>query len=173
MKNEIDKKFGKLTVIAEGGRIGGQVLWVCKCDCGKEKTIRGASLRRGETQSCGCLAQGNHRLPYGESSKRLLFRSYQNCAKKRGYVWGLNESEFFTLTQKPCVYCGILPTQIYRASRESYGHFTYNGIDRVDNSKGYCPDNVVACCTICNVAKSNMSLDEFISWIRRVYAIVA
>lgn len=28
--------------------------WICRCDCGKEKSVLGYSLRRGTTTSCGC-----------------------------------------------------------------------------------------------------------------------
>lgn len=51
-----NKRFGKLIVINEiPERKGGQIYWHCKCDCGKEKDIRGADLKNGKTQSCGCL----------------------------------------------------------------------------------------------------------------------
>lgn len=40
----------------------------------------------------------------------------------------------------------------------------YNGIDRIDNAKGYTIENSVTCCKRCNFAKRNMSYDEFISW---------
>lgn len=46
----------------------------------------------------------------------------------------------------------------------------YNGIDRIDNQKGYSLDNVVACCRICNNAKSDMTVHEFHSWIMRIAA---
>lgn len=29
--------------------------WECRCECGREATLCGASLRKGRTQSCGCL----------------------------------------------------------------------------------------------------------------------
>lgn len=47
------------------------------------------------------------------------------------------------------------------------GHFYFNGIDRVDNFKGYTLENSVPCCTICNRAKSNMLYDDFMSYIQR------
>lgn len=29
--------------------------WVCKCDCGKTKAVKGVLLRNGTTSSCGCF----------------------------------------------------------------------------------------------------------------------
>ena len=51
----IGKRFGRLTVIEEYGRQDRQVMWKCKCDCGKETVARGYALRHGAIQSCGCL----------------------------------------------------------------------------------------------------------------------
>lgn len=53
-KHRIDmtgKKFGHLVVLRPGER---HLYWLCRCDCGKEKEIRGGNLRSGVTRSCGC-----------------------------------------------------------------------------------------------------------------------
>ena len=49
------QKFGRLTVIKRAENKGGKVYWLCKCECGNEKVIRGTSLKSGATMSCGCL----------------------------------------------------------------------------------------------------------------------
>lgn len=53
----IGKKFGLLTVIAkdENRTTKQNIYWICQCDCGNQKSIRGTSLRAGEVKSCGCL----------------------------------------------------------------------------------------------------------------------
>lgn len=53
----IGKKFGLLTVIAkdEEKTTKQNIYWICKCDCGNIKSVRGTSLRSGATHSCGCL----------------------------------------------------------------------------------------------------------------------
>lgn len=38
------------------------------------------------------------------------------------------------------------------------------GIDRLDNNKGYSPNNVVTCCFQCNRAKNNKDAKDFINW---------
>lgn len=62
--NLIGQKFGRLTVI-EKDKIkykDGSVHWICKCQCGKIKSINGASLRKGNTTSCGCGQPQNLKL---------------------------------------------------------------------------------------------------------------
>ena len=51
-----NKRFGRLTVVCFGYKNKTrESYWLCKCDCGNEKYIRGASLRGALTKSCGCL----------------------------------------------------------------------------------------------------------------------
>jgi hypothetical protein len=48
------KRFGRLVVLAlhaEKSRFG----WVCRCDCGGERIVRGSDLIRGMSKSCNCL----------------------------------------------------------------------------------------------------------------------
>lgn len=49
--------FGRLTVIGRSRRRGRarQILWLCRCACGKGRTVFGQNLVRGHTKSCGCL----------------------------------------------------------------------------------------------------------------------
>ena len=53
--NLLGKRFGRLVVISENGRSSsGDVIWRCKCDCGKYKDVTASSLKVGDTISCGC-----------------------------------------------------------------------------------------------------------------------
>jgi len=47
------RKFGKLTVIKKAKKRGPKLYWLCKCECGVEKEIRGSSLKAGDSTSCG------------------------------------------------------------------------------------------------------------------------
>lgn len=47
-------KLGKLTVLKEVGLSKRHTaMWLCLCECGREKVVEGNSLRRGNTTSCG------------------------------------------------------------------------------------------------------------------------
>ena len=65
------QKFGRLTVIkrAENTKLG-ESRWVCKCECGNEKIIRGRKLRTASTQSCGCIHKEYARRHIYEISKK-------------------------------------------------------------------------------------------------------
>lgn len=99
---------------------------------------------------------------------RQAIRKYQRDAEKRGHSFELTEKQFSELTQQDCYYCGAKPNNIVN-QKKSNGSYTYNGIDRVDNTKGYTIDNVVPCCKQCNQAKSNQTLQDFFNWGKRFY----
>lgn len=64
MINEVGNKYGKLTVIKKVPRPDGRpkgAYWLCQCECGNEKIARGADLRAGSVNSCGCL-YGKHSI---------------------------------------------------------------------------------------------------------------
>lgn len=52
--------FGRLTAIRPVGRkFGGNMYWLCRCECGEEIEVRGSHLVERRVQSCGCLARDN------------------------------------------------------------------------------------------------------------------
>lgn len=48
-------KFGRLTVNEFVEVRKSCAYWLCSCECGNEKVVRGDSLRLGYIKSCGCL----------------------------------------------------------------------------------------------------------------------
>ncbi len=78
----IGKRFGKLVVIARADDTytkANTVIdwWICKCDCGTEYKVRGASLRNGHTSSCGCyrlemLASETYQSRYEQAVATML-----------------------------------------------------------------------------------------------------
>jgi hypothetical protein len=164
-------KYGRLTAVSRGRtkqRIKGtEVYWKCVCDCGNEHEVSGRNLRSGESQSCGCIVRGPK--PTVQAAINELYSLYQTRARRKGYPFSLTKEQFKILIDGHCFYCGMSPYQICRRERTSTISYTYNGIDRVNNSSGYVADNVVSCCGICNKAKNTMSQDEFYAWIKRVH----
>jgi hypothetical protein len=50
----VGRRFGMLVVLSMVPTDKSPLWWVCRCDCGAEKAIEGAKLKKGYTVSCGC-----------------------------------------------------------------------------------------------------------------------
>jgi hypothetical protein len=169
------RKFGKITVLHEVARKKRHRVWLCRCDCGKEKSVLQDNLINKHAQSCGCLRnkmssirmtarhrEGLSRKP--NAARNDLLRTYMAGARKRGIAFSLSNAEFGTLIEGSCYYCGELPTTRVQEKNTILA----NGIDRKDSALGYIMDNCVSCCKICNLAKLTMAPEEFITHCRKV-----
>jgi hypothetical protein len=101
------------------------------------------------------------------SAFRQLFQKYKSGAKARDLSWELTEDQFRKLTSSSCFYTGREPTQVSKAlSGEVY---FYNGVDRLDSSKGYFWENCVPCCKEANIAKMGLSVTVFLELVSEIY----
>ncbi len=101
-----------------------------------------------------------NRLAFGEAATNFIYYSYQTRAKKYDLDFTLDRESFVRITQKSCWYCGVEPSN--RGHLVGYyGDFIYNGIDRINSSKGYVDGNIVPCCGKCNTMKTNMNVLTF------------
>lgn len=180
--NRIDltnKRFGKLKVLQFSHSNKNGAYWKCLCTCGNLKNILGTNLRKKLIKSCGCLRIEYARLGKGQSGFNRLLRSYKRDAKRRNLKFNLTIKKFKEITSKNCHYCTRPPlSETVALSRGSmveqakeHSKYFYNGIDRVDNKKGYTVSNSVPCCVICNRAKSSLTYKEFMEYINRIRGI--
>ena len=164
-------KYGDLVVIDFAGYLSrgkqNTAFWNCQCLCGNNKTIRADLLISKMLSSCGCK-RGKKSLEIGMSNMGNVWNSYLQSSRKRGLDFELKKEDAIILFKSNCFYCGCEPSQI-KKEFGCYGEFIYNGIDRVDNNKGYVLNNCVPCCKQCNQAKSTYSLTEFKEWICKLY----
>ena len=164
------QQYGLLTVIQFSGtqeRRGRMAtFWLCRCKCGREKTVAGANLASGATQSCG-----NHPkalvLPPGQSGRNAVLKTYKGHARRRGLAWELDDEDFDWLTSQDCFYCGAPPSNVHTL-QSGRNPFVYSGIDRMDNDLPYTPGNVCPACAQCNRAKMNMPYGEWLAWLARI-----
>lgn len=71
IKSMLGERFGRLVVVEFHSLVNGKgALWKCRCDCGNERVICGATLRCGHTTSCGCWKKDASRLPRNERRMR-------------------------------------------------------------------------------------------------------
>jgi len=181
-KDLTGKRFGNLLVLREVDPVvakSGALVhwWECMCDCGKPTTVRRNGLTSGGTKSCGCKQKESvrrmareRRLSPGRSQRNILLKSYKTAAANRELVWALTDEQFDALISGDCHYCDAepVPPRRRKVRTNLYGEFTYNGIDRLDNTLGYVVGNVVSCCIHCNKMKNNRTVQEFLQHIQLV-----
>jgi len=64
------------------------------------------------------------------------------------------DEQLVRLLKQDCAYCGAPAKPL-------------NGIDRINNALGYVDGNVTTACRTCNLAKREMTLEEFRAWVGR------
>lgn len=169
-KNHTNKRYGILIGIKYSKTKNHKKYWIFKCDCGNYMEAQPYSVISGNTKSCGCLTKKyqTKERAFGETSCKRTYNMYKQSAKKRNIVFNLTFEYFKKLSQLNCYYCDSRPSNITK-NYNNQGNYTYNGIDRVRNSIGYIITNCVTCCKKCNVAKNNMSLNEFLTLVIKIY----
>jgi len=154
--------------------------YIVKCICGKQSFASSSSLKKGETKSCGCRQKDflSEKILNSNylSIRNKIYDNYKRASKRRNYEFQLTFDSFSDLIMKNCFYCDSPPSMTYTYGKSTkiqppvdYNKFRYNGVDRVDNTKGYNITNCVSCCKICNNSKSILSKEEWFEWIQKVY----
>jgi hypothetical protein len=101
----------------------------------------------------------DHMRSWARSDINLHLSSMKHQARKKGYVWNIEDDTALSTMRSPCFYCGYIDetTKI-------------GGIDRMNNRVGYEKYNCVACCTTCNFMKTCLDANTFVERCRRVAA---
>lgn len=181
-KVKIGDRFNRLTVndcfLVKKENQKNKTHCSCICDCGNKIVTRADSLQRGRTQSCGCLHKEKTSIIFTRkenkgynSGSNTLYNNYRGSAKSRNLEFTLNRELFQYLTQQNCYYCDRPPSSLSRRRKKDKleDSYLYNGLDRINSHKGYIENNVVTCCQQCNLAKSDLTQEEFYVMIEKIY----
>lgn len=134
------QRFERLTVVKHAGQApAGAMLWLCLCDCGKEKIIYGSNLKIGHTKSCGCLS-------VEQTLKRLIKHSHcRNGKKTKTYrSWhsmvkrctNPNDKDYLSYGGRGIKVCKRWMK--FENFLEDIGEIPRgHQIDRIDNNQGY------------------------------------
>ena len=110
----------------------------------------------------------NQRISNDHSEVTAIILGYKRHAINRGFVWMLSREDVLNTIFKNCFYCESPPSNTKKTKNSIGSGLQYNGIDRVDSSIGYIKSNIVPCCKTCNIAKQNLSIDQFKMWAIRL-----
>lgn len=124
-----------LTLVQQNNRTA----WLCRCECGNELVVRTTYLTSGHTRSCGCLqveACTTHGMaPFRKRS--LGYRTWnamlQRCTNQNHAAYAAYGGAGIMVCDRWLSYENFLSDMGQRPAGAT--------IDRIDNAKGYSPDN--------------------------------
>ena len=147
VKNLTGQRFGRLVVIERSGSDKyRRAMWKCQCDCGEIRVEYSTNLLGGRVNSCGCLRaeKNRNRITHGKRKSRLY--CVWSDMKNRCYNPKIHNYHRYGGR-------GITICDEWRNDFQAFYEWAMaNGydenapymqctIDRIDNDKGYSPDN--------------------------------
>ena len=122
--------------------------YLCRCDCGKEKIVNINNIIKGVSKSCGCLisettSERNKTIKQKDKHKYKDYSLYRVWLGMRKRCYSSKEPAYKDYGGR-----GIFVCDEWRNDYNSFLNWSLiNGykkglsIDRIDNNKGYTPDN--------------------------------
>ena len=137
------KRFGRLVALGRMAQnnANNKVVWLCKCDCGRQTVVIGSRLLTGKTKSCGCLIREKtieRSTRHGFCHTRLygIWRNMTSrCGNPKNRDWDYYGGRGIKVCpdwHDPKAFCEWALANGYSEELT---------LDRIDNSAGYSPEN--------------------------------
>lgn len=129
-------RFGKLLCLSRAAPSNsGLTRWLCLCDCGIKTIVQQGDLRRGHTQSCGCLL---FKHGYGSTIEvNTTYTIWKNMLQRCLNIKDTNYYRYggrgITVDPKWKTFVNFLEDMGERPSNLT--------LERINNDKGYYKDN--------------------------------
>lgn len=146
-KDLTGQRFNRLVAIERYGTKCGLTAWLCQCDCGKQTVVIGSDLMKNHTKSCGCLRNELSKdrcTKHGKKGTRLyeIWKAMnQRCFNPAGRGYARYGGRGITVCD---AWRNDFQAFYDWAMANGYDETAPRGqctIDRIDNDKGYSPDN--------------------------------
>lgn len=147
----IGKKYNYLTITSFGYNDFGKRCFNCKCDCGVEKLLITTDVITGRVKSCGCMHKKLSRRTsikhgayyYGHPER--LYRVYrgmiERCHNKNNTKYSDYGGRGITVCSEWRENYDTFRTWAIKNGYDENKSRKEQSIDRIDNDKGYSPDN--------------------------------
>lgn len=133
------QRFGKLVVLGETKVVNQRRQYLCKCDCGGEKFIRGDQLKNGKSKSC--CERWTNAIQHGMKKTRFYHiweNIKQRCGNPKNNHWQWYGARGIKVCERWQSFTNFKNDMLasYMQHLEQYGE-RETEIDRIDNDKGY------------------------------------
>ena len=132
-QNLTGQRFGKWTVLCYAGKTT-RTRWLCRCDCGEEKTLAGNTLTTGNSTKC----------------RRCGVRTHGGTGTPEFHAWHAMLGRCCWPSQRMYKYYGARGITVCQRWRHSFPNFLADmgkrsspkhSLDRIDNDGNYTPEN--------------------------------
>lgn len=138
----VGKQFGEWRVLAfSHTNICRASMWFCRCSCGEVRIVNGSNMISGKSTNCGCKKRSDASIRayrHGEIGSRL-YHIWANMLQRCGNPNHPRFSDYGGRGISVCDEWDDYPT--FATWARSHGYSDDLTIDRVDNNRGYSPDN--------------------------------
>lgn len=143
-KIQVGNVFGKLKVVEELGRIkypvSNHIYYKVVCECGKEEIARSSLLRNGKKIMCqNCYIKISRKYKHGMTNTRI-FNIWQSIKQRCNLTTCVAYKNYGGRGIKMCDEWLKDFNSFYKWAIAN-GYDENLSIDRIDNNKGYCPEN--------------------------------
>lgn len=140
-------RFGRLLVVKRVQNKDNRVMYLCLCNCGNYCTVDSASLKRGATQSCGCLHKEVSSIKNSKHGKRKT-RLYKIWDGMKQRCYNTNDKGYKNYGGRGITVCDEWKNDFMNfydwAMQNGYDESAPRGqctIDRINNDGNYEPSN--------------------------------
>lgn len=156
-KNLAGKRFGRLTAVTAIRKANGGTAYECICECGRTTIVDRSNLTSGATKSCGCYrSEITAKLKYNHGLHHHRLHTTWSNMKDRCY--NPKNKEYKRYGGRKITVCDEWKENFkcfYIWAIEN-GYQDNLTIDRIDNDKGYSPENCQWITLSENIRKMNM-----------------
>lgn len=138
LKSIAGVRFGRLTAMSRVLTGGRHTSWLCVCDCGAEITCLADNLKKGATQSCGCL----------NDERRRERKTHGHTQTKTYKTWSCMFTRCYNERDKSFRFYGAKGVRVCERWKSFENFLADMGerpdgmtLDRIDSAKWYGPDN--------------------------------
>jgi hypothetical protein len=142
-KDLTGQRFGRLLVVSRLPNKGKYVIWECLCDCGNMREVITYNLKSGITKSCGCLVKEElikRNTKHGLCHSHIWYVHQalnERCKKSNNIGYSRYGGRGITVCDEWSGPEGFIKFVEDMGMPPSDTH----QIDRIDNNKGYFPEN--------------------------------
>lgn len=170
------QRFGKLLVLERAGSFIGSdgakySQWLCRCDCGTFKTVRGHDLVRGSVTSCGCsISRGEEEVRLILNSNKVTFDTQYKFDDLRSEKGRMLQFDFAVLGNSKELLCLIEYNGIQHYVEQPMG-FGQQQREVTDSQKRqYCTDHEIPFFVISYLDNIEESIIKIINQLNIPYA---